>query len=84
MTILKGVATGISLFVAFLILDFLRMTRMAARIAGADGVSIDLRTYSSVVQYVAGVGLGILLGAGGLLALTKALEIHFRKLTTGG
>jgi hypothetical protein len=74
MAILKGVATGILLFVVFVIVDWSRMSITSG--AGGDGVSIDIRAYSSVVRYVAGLGMGVLLSAGGFLALAKALEIH--------
>jgi len=80
MTIFKGVATGILLFVVFMIVDWWRMTRMAAANSGGGAISIDLHAYSAVMRYILGIGLGVLLGAGGFLALTKALEVYMRKL----
>lgn len=69
MAILKGIATGMLLFVLFVIVDWSRLRMVTG--AGAGGATaIDIRSYSGV----AGLGLGVLLGARGFLALAKALE----------
>lgn len=78
MAILKGIATGMLLFVLFVIVDWSRLRIVTG--AGAGGATaIDIRSYSGVVRYLAGVGLGVLLGAGGFLALAKALEIYLQR-----
>jgi hypothetical protein len=82
MTVLKGVGTGILVFAIFLIVDFWRMAKTGSTFSGTQtGVSVDVRSFAGVVQYLSGIAVGLLVGVGTCAVLVRVLDTQLRRWT---
>jgi hypothetical protein len=82
MTVLKGVGTGILVFAIFLIVDFWRMAKTGSTFSGTQtGVSVDVRSFAGVVQYLSGIAVGLLVGVGICAVLVRVLDTQLRRWT---